>query len=353
MRIAAITPGRTVPSARFRVRQHIAGLRDFGISVREFYPPIGEEILQLVKPRNVRVRQFPPAYPVYALLQAQAILSATMATLRTWGYDVTWLQRGLIPGWPTMEVALKRPMVIDVDDAVWQSRPFGDCQMKWAAERADAVVVCNAYLAEWFQAHCRRVELMPTTVDGERFVPLGVARDGPFVVGWTGTSGNFAYLFKIRDALEEFLGLAPDACLRFVADKDPRELLALPNDRVEFVKWSEENEVAAVQSMSVGLMPLEDDKWAHGKCSFKIIQYMACGVPFVVSPVGMNAEVLRCGSAGFAARGHAEWVEVLLHLYRERDVAKELGQKGRSIFLANYDRHLVTEKLAILFRSLS
>src|SRR6185437_2053075 len=153
---------------------------------------------------------------------------------------------GLCDGWPTLETLLGKPLILDVDDAVWLAEPFGTRQMQRAAEHADVVVVCNNYLAEWFGRFCRRVELVPTPVDGDIFFPIEKREDSAFIVGWTGTSANFPYLAAIRHALAKFLHHAPEARLRVVADRPPADL-GLPPERIEFIRWSEANEAKLVQ----------------------------------------------------------------------------------------------------------
>jgi glycosyltransferase involved in cell wall biosynthesis len=245
---------------------------------------------------------------------------------------------------------LGKPLILDVDDAVWLAEPFGARQMQRAAEHADAVVVCNTYLAEWFGRFCRRVELVPTPVDGDVFFPQQKPDDSSFVVGWTGTSANFHYLAMIKDALVSFLRHAPEARLRIVADHPPADL-DLPAERVEFVRWSEANEATAVQTMDVGIMPLADDAWTRGKCALKVIQYMACGLPVVASPVGMTAEALDRGDVGLSARSEQQWVDALIFLYENRQKAKSLGAAGRVKFLEHYSRPAATGKLAGIFKS--
>jgi glycosyltransferase involved in cell wall biosynthesis len=271
--------------------------------------------------------------------------------MASWRYDLTWLERGLCNGWPTLETLLGKPLVLDVDDAVWLTEPFGAKQMQRTAEHADVVVVCNTYLAEWFGRFCRRIELVPTPVDGDVFFPLQKQDDSPFIIGWTGTSANFRYVAMIKEALVKFFRHAPEARLRIVADHPPTEL-ELPPERIEFVRWSTATEATAVQTMDVGIMPLVDDPWTRGKCAFKVIQYMACGLPVVASPVGMTAEILDRGDVGLSARTEQQWVDALIFLYEQREEAKRRGAAGRAKFVEHYSRWAATRRLAGIFKSL-
>ena len=104
--------------------------------------------------------------------------------------------------------------------------------------------------------------------------------------------------------------------------------------------------------MSVGLMPLEDTSWSRGKCSFKLLTYMACGIPVVASPVGMNVEVLSAGG-GMAARGHDEWIDAIHSLLDEEAMAQRMSQQGREAVLRDYSLSALAPLLARILRSCS
>ena len=116
--------------------------------------------------------------------------------------------------------------------------------------------------------------------------------------------------------------------------------------RVEFVKWTEEAERAALRTLAVGIMPLEDSSWARGKCSFKMLTYMASGVPVVASPVGMNAEVLGLGEIGFGVSTRDEWIEALDVLLGERERARAMGMRGRDVTVRYFSVDALAPRLA-------
>jgi glycosyltransferase involved in cell wall biosynthesis len=102
-----------------------------------------------------------------------------------------------------------------------------------------------------------------------------------------------------------------------IADRPP-SFSSLPSERVRYIPWSSQTEVTAVQQMDIGLMPLPNNEWTKGKCSFKMLQYMACAIPVIVSPVGMNLEVLELGEVGLSANSTSEWYDALVCLYKNR-----------------------------------
>jgi glycosyltransferase involved in cell wall biosynthesis len=216
------------------------------------------------------------------------------------------------------------------------------------ARRAVCVVAGNDYLADWFGSIAPAVERVWTAVDTQRFVPAS-RRDGPFVVGWTGSGSTMRYVRAIAPALARFLSEATDARLVVMADAFV-DLPDLPLDRVDLVPWSPVNEAEVVRDFDVGLMPLGRGEWAKGKCAFKMLQYMASGVASVVSPVGMNAEVLAMADVGLAAATEDEWVEALLTLYRDRDRARALGRSGRALAERSFSIPVIAPQLAAAMR---
>ena len=138
--------------------------------------------------------------------------------------------------------------------------------------------------------------------------------------------------------------------LRIVCDVRPR-LSAIPAEQIEFVPWSERAEVTAIQDAAAGIMPLEDSAWARGKCGYKLLTYMACGVPVVASPVGANAGILARGDAGFAARTSGEWEEALRTLLDNPGHARAMGARGRDIVEQHYSLAALAPRLAAILHT--
>ncbi|MCD6294873.1 MAG: glycosyltransferase family 4 protein, partial [Deltaproteobacteria bacterium] len=173
----------------------------------------------------------------------------------------------------------------------------------------------------------------------------------PFVIGWTGTSSNYPALYQIEKVLEEFLKNHA-AELWVMADQPPR-FSELRSDRVRYVKWNPNREITILGRMDVGLMPLPSDPWSLGKCSFKMLQYMAAGLPVVVSPVGMNVEVLAMGNIGFSAVTHDDWYGALSCLYDDSELAYAYGVSGRLIVEKHFSLGVISRILAGIFKELS
>lgn len=330
--LVAITQGENVPSTRFRWTQYAEDLESSGFEVSELPSYFG-------------------AYPPASHTRRPTWLAATMAeslarTLRSNRYDLRFLQRNLTATLCTWESLLRKPFIFDVDDAIFLGARGASANR--IARSASLIICGNNFLAEHFSLH-GRVAVLPTAVDTLRFVP----RVGPVpakqVIGWSGSSSGLKYLYGIEPAILSLLLKHPDVVLKVVSDRPP-VFKTLPADRVDYEPWSPAREVSVLQEFAVGIMPLEDDLWARGKCSFKMLTYLAVGLPVVVSPVGMNLEILAHGPCGFAATTNDDWVDAISTLLNEPALAAQLGRSGRQIVEARYARKVVAPQLAQLLK---
>ncbi|MCG8403275.1 MAG: glycosyltransferase family 4 protein [Firmicutes bacterium] len=338
IRIAAYTGGINVPSARFRVRQYIPVLRNLGLEISEFTSKWGA-----YPPPNRFVR------PLWAL---GSLGSRICGVINSYRCDITWLQREMLSTLVTLEPFTKRPRVLDVDDAIWLHRRRGDGFARRLAGLCDGVICGNAFLAGYFGQWNANVHILPTAVDTEHYKPVSNSSTKQPVIGWSGTSSGFSYLRQIEPALAKVLKDHPRVQLRVVSDRRP-ELNSIPAGQFRFIPWSPGNEVQAVQDMTIGIMPLRDSLWEQGKCSYKMLLYMACGIPVVASPVGMNAELLSINNIGFGPAGEDEWVDALHWLLQNPAQAMDMGSTGRHTVLKYYSLQVLAPKLANMLESLA
>ena len=288
--------------------------------------------------------------PAWAIATLAARLPAILASHR---YDLTFLQREMLSTYRTLEPLTKSPRVLDLDDAVWMSR---ESQLRKLVECVDGVVCGNAFIDAWASQWIANRIILPTAVDTERWRPGPGGMDNPQgradrrIIGWTGLYAGAKYLLSIEHALAQVLEQHRDVVLRVVSDRRP-EFRIIPASRIEYLPWSPENEVWTMQEMTVGIMPLLDTPWERGKCSYKMLLYMACGLPVVVSPVGMNEEVLALGDVGMAANDADEWTSALSRLLTERDQSRTLGMNGRQVVLKHFALPALATRLARYFHS--
>lgn len=332
-KLVGITQGENVPSTRFRWSQYVDDLKNYGFEVSELGSSFGAYAPSL------RISR--PAWLVGSMAEG------LVRTMRANRYDLRFLQRNLTATLCTWELALRKPFVFDVDDAIFLGSRGASADR---IVRAASLTICgNNFLADHFSLH-GPVAVLPTAVDTSRFVP----RSGPLssrpIIGWSGSSSGLKYLYGIEPAIKKLLLKFPDIIFKVVSDKAPI-FTTLPISQVLYEPWCEEREVAVLHEFTVGIMPLEDDLWSRGKCSFKMLTYMAAGLPVVVSPVGMNVEIMDRGDHGFAAKTPDDWIDAISSLLSKPTLAEQMGQVGRQIVETHYSRNVVAPKLAQLLKA--
>lgn len=327
--IAAITGGKTAPSAIYRFRSIIDALDEEGINLQEICPYFPK-----YPPKSTVVRPF---------WLAAALLERLTYIYKTSGYDAIILQRELISTLPTIEKLLPGNKILDVDDAIYLNKRGWAARN--AAEASIGVVCGNQVLAEKFSQWNNNIEIIPTGVDIEKMQvqPNRLDIDQRRVIGWIGTPGNLGYVDEIADSLITVLTENKNTELRIVTSHKE----AIPSSLqpyATFVQWYPGIEFQQLPSWSVGIMPLADDDWARGKCSFKLLQYLSAGIPAVASAVGMNIEVMNKGTAGYLARSNDEWTDGLLALLADDETNLKKGLNGRVIAEENYSLPVIASR---------
>lgn len=326
--VAAITGGKNAPAAIYRFRALVEFLAEEGVVMKELCPFIPK-----YPPKSTVLR---PPWLVAALCERLTFL------YKAYGYDAVILQRELVSTLPTIERLLPGNKILDVDDAIYMHRKG------WAAKnaaRASIGVVCgNEYLAENFSKWNSRIAIIPTGVDVRQMTPVQSRMQATEqkVIGWIGTPGNLSYVDAISSSLITVLDQHPDTELRIVtssAQAIPTSLRSHAN----FVKWYPGVEFDELPSWSVGIMPLTDDEWTRGKCSFKLLQYLSAGIPAVASPVGMNVEVMDKGSVGYLAKTPDDWVEGLVAILSDSSLNFRMGLAGRRVAEECYSLEVVAQ----------
>jgi len=228
------------------------------------------------------------------------------------------------------------PVVSDYDDAVFHRyerhrlapvRWILGAKIDRIMQRSSLVTAGNSYLSD--RAHtsgAQHVEIVPTVVDLEHYnIVKPAAGPFPLRIGWIGSPSTWTeYMAPIMPSLTCVAGVENARISAVGAGR-----AAKPHQFLDILPWSEETEVASIQAMDIGIMPLTDTPWARGKCGYKLIQYMACGLPVIASPVGVNTEIVEHGVNGFLATTDAEWREALVMLLRDPDLRNRMGAAGR------------------------
>jgi glycosyltransferase involved in cell wall biosynthesis len=334
-------PENSVPAQRYRIEQWRPYLERDGITL---------DVLPFADPELARLLYQPGKLAAKAAHIAAACVRRTGEVLRARRYDAVIVHRtACLVGPAVLERLLGimgRPVIFDFDDAIFllhttaANRRFG--WLKFPGKTgvicrlSREVVVGNSYLADYARRFNENVSIIPPGIDTDQYQPLvRGASDGPVVIGWTGSSTSQTYLEMFTPLLRE-LTSRKDVRIRVISDRLPD----LPGVAVEWQPWSIDRETEDLAPIDIGIMPMPDDDWSRGKCSFKAMQYMAMGIPPVCSDVGNNRVVVNHGVNGFLANTTEEWLARLEELIDDPALRARFGAEARSTIEARYSmRH--------------
>ncbi len=219
-------------------------------------------------------------------------------------------------------------------------------KLKPLLKRADLAICGNAYLQDYASRYCRRTEIVPTVVDTDVYKPaMEPNADRPVTIGWIGSPSTWTFVKPLIPLLTD-LAVRLNLTVRAVGAGPQMDI----PPRFEFLPWSEEEEIRLIQGMDIGIMPLPDEPWARGKCGYKLIQYMACGLPVIASPVGVNADIVDHGSNGFLASVPQEWAAAVTALTENAALRLTMGAEGRRKIERAYSLAAHGPRLAAMLR---
>ena len=334
---------------RFRVSQYIPYLRaaGFDVTISAFYTPAFFKVVY----RRGHYAKKAAMFVAQTARRLRELLSVA-------DYELVLLYREAIPlGPPLLErmiAARGIPIVYDFDDAIFlpsvsdanKAISFlkNPGRVATILRLSSEVVVGNSFLAEYARRHNDSVTVIPTAVDTSRFVPRSpdAAPRQQLVVGWIGSPTTFAYLEGLAGVLRD-VATRHDFVLKVSGAGRPVEF---PGVNVQEVPWSMADEVRLFNSCDVGVYPLTDDEWSKGKCGFKAIQCMACGVPVVAAAVGVNREIIEDGRNSFLASTPGEWVEKLGRLLSDAGLRRRMAIAGRETIEQRYSLNVTAPQLA-------
>ncbi|WP_046243503.1 glycosyltransferase family 4 protein [Hymenobacter terrenus] len=347
-------PGRA-PSQRFRFEQYLDALAAHGHQYRlaPFLSVATWDIL------------YKPGQTVAKILGILGGFLRRLALLFSMSaYDFVFIHREAAPiGPPVFEwlitKVLRKKIVYDFDDAIWMKDPAGEPgiigRLKWQQKvgsicRWAYKVSCgNEYLADYARQFNRNVVVNPTTLDTDLLhnQVRDQNQDGPPVIGWTGTHTTLRHLDLVWPVLERLEQEGQQFVFHVISNEPP---IYTGLRSLRYSLWHKQTEIPDLLQFNLGLMPLVDDPWARGKCAFKALQYMALGMPALVSPVGMNTEVVQDGTNGFVCATDDEWYRALRQLLANQQERARQGAAARRTIVERYSVASNTDNFLRLFQ---
>ncbi|HEX8514771.1 MAG TPA: glycosyltransferase family 4 protein [Bacteroidia bacterium] len=256
-------------------------------------------------------------------------------------YDLIFVQReAFMTGSTFFERRLRasgKKMVFDFDDSIW-ILDTSKANKKWEWLKnpqktakiialSDMVFAGNAYLGDYAKQFNSNVRIIPTTIDTKEYKRAIPARDNKSVcIGWSGsitTIKHFEYALPFLSVLKKKYG--ERISIKVIGDGS-----YVNNELgIKGIPWIKEDEIKELSSFDIGIMPLPNDEWTKGKCGLKGLQYMALEIPTIMSPVGVNTNIIQDGVNGFLAATTEEWTEKISQLVDSFELRQKIGAEGK------------------------
>ncbi len=343
------------PGQRFRFEQYLDYLKSNGFDFHISY---------LINEKDDEVFYAKGKYFAKAVILFKSIKQRWKDINLANNYDIVFLYREAhMLGSTFFEKRLRKKsckLILDFDDSIWlndvskgnQNLAFlkRPSKVKRIIKYSDLIITGNSYLADYAKQYNSNVAIVPTTLDTEYYKPLEKTQNDKICIGWTGSSTTLKHYALAYPVLNELYKRYGDRiCFRVISDVPfDSDLPALDN-----VSWRKSTEVSDLNVVDIGIMPLPNDDWSKGKCGFKGLQYMALEIPAVMSPVGVNTEIVYDGVNGFLADSDEEWIEKLCKLIDSAELRKKLGIAGRETVIKRYSFNSQKDYYLSLFNKIS
>ncbi len=356
-KILFVVPHRPdrAPSQRFRFEQYLSFLNENGF---EF------DYSALLEEEDDKVFYKHGDLFSKAIVFFKSIRRRQRDVRRVGNYDLVFIQReAFMTGSTRFEKRFKKSgtkLVFDFDDAIWLSN-VSDANRKfnWLKDpgktakliaMSDLVFAGNDFLADYARQFNKNVVVVPTTIDTEEYVAMNVNCDSEkIIIGWSGsitTIKHFEFALPFLKILKKKYGDKLE--IKVIGDVN----YANEELGIKGIAWNKENEIRDLSTFDIGIMPLPDDEWAKGKCGLKGLQYMALEIPTLMSPVGVNAEIVQHGVNGFLPATTEEWVASIETLISSPERRKKMGEAARKTVEENYSVKVWKGKYLELFARL-
>ena len=343
------------PNQRYRFEQWAPWLeRDHGIRI---------DLLPFESPQLSAILYAPGRFVSKAAWVAHDFLRRARSVQTSKRYDAVLVSREAALIGPAIYERLiawsGTPIIYDFDDSIWSSaqektngffsRLHFHGKTSTICRLSAAVTVGNEFLADYARQRNRSVFVVPSSIELEDYPIIPEPAGGDrFIVCWTGSNSTRAHFEHARPALEALAKAVP-LTVKVICNRPPDRPVA--GAELRFVPWSASDEARELGDCHAGIMPLPDDEVTRGKCGMKALQFMAVGRPAVVSPVGVNTDIIEDGENGLLAAATGEFVEALLKLWTNPELRSRLGANGRRTIEERYSAPVASAKFAKAIRS--
>lgn len=338
MKILFVVSGtERVAATRYRVYQYLPYLKSQGIEYSVFsITSAFITKLAIQSPEFGTIKRL--AY--YLALYIERFFRFWVVFFRAPHFDIVFLQRATFPFGLAKLLALgNKKIIFDIDDAIYLADTpvkglitrlkafIREKEVQDSLKASSSVIVENDYIKNYVSKFCKTIYKIPGPIDTDRFFVNKNARkdEKDIVLGWIGSPATTVYIRMWRNVLSEVLSRFKNVKIVLIGAGNHE----LPGERVIEKEWNYRTEVGELQKFDIGIMPMPDDEWTRGKLGCKMLQYMAVGVPPVVSFTPTNAELITDDENGFLVKTESEWIGKLSRLIEDEALRKNIGEAGR------------------------
>lgn len=345
MKVLGIITSPTEASARARILQYINPLKEEGVQLTsKYYFPLRYSEPAKWANKLAKITGINP----WRFVHLHKTVTRLPLLMSQYKYDIIWQNKLIMPHHSFLESALRKPLVFDFDDAVWINDK--ENPVIKAIKKSTIIFAGNDYLAEYAIKYNKNTLVIPSVIDTTALFPLKKESE-QFTIGWIGTITNFKYLEITKPAIIKFLSLHKEARFMVVSSEPPPQF-SFDNEKYIFKKWEASRENEMINMFSIGIMPLEDTDFTKGKCSYKMLQYLACGKPVVVSPVGTNKKILNEADVGIAATTTEDWFDGFSILKDDLTFKEKCADNGRKLVERKYSVLVTAPLIAEHFKKI-
>ena len=336
--VAMHRPDRS-PSQRFRFEQYIEFLKQNGYDYKFSYLITAEDDKIFYKPGNAFGK---------AQIMMRTFLQRLNDAINASNYDVIFIQReAFMTGSTFFEkrfAASKAKMIFDFDDSIWMQN-VSEANKKFSFLKdasktskiialSDMIFAGNQYLADYAAQFNNNIRIVPTTIDTDEYQRMVLPKeDDKVCIGWSGSITTIQHFKFAVPALRQIKKKYGNRIkIKVIGDANYKD----EELDVISLNWNKQDELKELSSFDIGIMPLPDDQWAKGKCGLKGLQYMALEIPTIMSPVGVNSEIIQSGVNGFLATTDEEYVSAISKLIEDTELRKQVGAAGRQTVKEKY-----------------
>lgn len=328
------------PSQRFRFEQYLSFLNEHGYQCNFSW---------LLNEKDDKVFYSPGHYLQKAGIVLKSAWKRWRENMASEKYSIVFVQREcFMLGTPYFEkkFAKRTKVIFDFDDSIWVPNISENNKRlaflknagktKNIIEVADLVFAGNQYLADYAKKFNKNVVIVPVTIDTDLYKKVSKTEKRKICIGWSGSVTTIEHFATKIKALTEIKRMYQDKVYFKIIGDGNYYCVDL---KTQGLPWIKKTEVEDLSEFDIGIMPLPDTEWAKGKCGLKGLQYMALGIPTIMSPVGVNSEIIQDGENGFLADSEEEWVTKLKLLIDSFELRKQLGDAGNKTVEKKYSIH--------------